>query len=341
MLLSTSAACLFAQSSLIATLSHDGEITAFYGADALKEAHESAVHGDAITLSSGSFNATDITKAITLRGAGMQMDPVYNVMPTTLLGNFNIQIADATTKKLTIEGIAHNLNIYIKGALDGARFIKSRFQTIYINDNVGFQNCSFLHCKIVESLDLNGNSSCSFISSYICKCCPNGAALQFVNSILKTYAITGNGDTGLSSFSSSSFYNCILVGSNTYAGVYGNNSYYDKLPSTSYAYSCVAMNIYENADCFVNISNKTNYNSNFKDVFADFTGTYNDDVTFELTDEAKNKFTGTDGTQIGLYGGSFPFDPTTSNPHITKCNVAAKSTADGKLSVDIEVAGVE
>ena len=94
MLLSLSAASVFAQSSLIATLSHEGEITAFYGADALKEAHEAAAHGDAITLSSGAFHATDITKAITLCGAGMQMDTVNNVLPTIISGGFTIQIAN-------------------------------------------------------------------------------------------------------------------------------------------------------------------------------------------------------------------------------------------------------
>ena len=66
-----------------------------------------------------------------------------------------------------------------------------------------------------------------------------------------------------------------------------------------------------------------------------------DSETFELTDEAKTKYLGTDGTEVGIYGGNLPFDPTPSNPQITKCNVASKSTADGKLSVDIEVRAAE
>lgn len=345
MLLSLSAASVFAQSSLIATLSHEGEITPFYGANALKEAHEAAVHGDAITLSSGTFIATDITKAITLRGAGMQLDTVNNVLPTILSGTFNVQIADATTEKLTIEGIAHNLKIYIKGALDGARFLKSRFQYIELSEGVSLLNCSFLHCKVVESLKLTNSSNCSFIGSYIYKCYPNGAALQFVNSILHAYGNYQQHGSDyaacLSAFSSSSFYNCVLIGVKIASSVYGRPAYLDQLPSSAYAYNCIAMNIYNNADCFEVISNKTNSNSTFTEVFADFTGTYNDGVTFELTDEAKTKFLGTDGTQVGIYGGNIPFDPTTTNPYITKCNVAAKSTADGKLSVDIEVAGVE
>lgn len=61
----------------------------------------------------------------------------------------------------------------------------------------------------------------------------------------------------------------------------------------------------------------------------------------ELTDEAKTKYLGTDGTEVGIYGGSLPFEARISNPQITKLNVASKSTADGKLSVDIEVKAAE
>ena len=66
-----------------------------------------------------------------------------------------------------------------------------------------------------------------------------------------------------------------------------------------------------------------------------------DNETYELTETAKATYLGTDGTQVGIYGGMLPFDTTPSNPRITKCNVAAKSTADCKLSVDIEVKAAE
>ena len=48
-----------------------------------------------------------------------------------------------------------------------------------------------------------------------------------------------------------------------------------------------------------------------------------------------------DGTEIGMHGGVLPYDTTPSYPQITRMNVANKKTADGKLSVDIEVAGAE
>ncbi len=68
------------------------------------------------------------------------------------------------------------------------------------------------------------------------------------------------------------------------------------------------------------------------------TGTqlFKEGTFYQLTDDAK-KYLGSDGTEVGIYGGSLPFDPTPTNPQIVKFNVAPKTTADGKLSIDIEV----
>jgi hypothetical protein len=58
---------------------------------------------------------------------------------------------------------------------------------------------------------------------------------------------------------------------------------------------------------------------------------------FELQDSAATTFLGTDGTQVGIYGGSMPFDPRVSNPMIRRISVATRSTSDGKLPIEIEV----
>ena len=92
------------------------------------------------------------------------------------------------------------------------------------------------------------------------------------------------------------------------------------------------------------MSNNTNWIKNIEwenQFFESGNCQYYDDEKYELSEEKQKSYTGTDGTQVGIYGGNMPFDPIPSNPQITKCNVAAKSTADGKLSVDIEVNGAE
>ena len=339
MLLSLSAASVFAQSSLIATLSHEGEITPFYGADALKEAHEAAVHGDAITLSSGTFIATDITKAITLRGAGMQLDTINQILPTEISGDFTINVADNVTDKLTIESIYHNHRITVKGTLKEARFIKNRLKELSCSSATdgALSNCNFIHCMIVGLFHVTGSGTdCIVSNSYIAQfgyLSNSTSAMSFSNSILNTDTKGYGGGIPLGDYYKCSFVNCVLIGN------YSTIGRDDRLPSNATAYNCVAVNCY--GTCFVNIPNTTNTSSTYAEVFKDFTGKYSDDITFELTDGAKTKFLGTDGTQIGIYGGNFPYTPISTNPRITKCNVAAKSTADGKLSVDIEVAGAE
>ena len=68
----------------VATLQHGEEISVFYGQNAFVEAHAAAETGDIITLSSGTFVKTPITKAITLRGAGCAIDTVANTNPTVI-----------------------------------------------------------------------------------------------------------------------------------------------------------------------------------------------------------------------------------------------------------------
>ena len=119
-----------------------------------------------------------------------------------------------------------------------------------------------------------------------------------------------------------------------------------EITSSCVAYNCIGLG---NSRIFANMlsKNSTNkYVSSLSDVFKTDRATNSDTYiidseTFELTDEAKTKYLGTDGTQVGLYGGNLVYDENPTTPQITKCNVASKSTADGKLSVDIEVKAAE
>ena len=114
----------FAQSSLLATLSHGDEITVFYGPNAFKDAHNAAEHGDAISLSSGTFKAVDVTKAITLRGAGWERDTIKNTIPTKIEGDYEINISDSVPQRLTIEGI------YYLGKSSVCKGLNNCFKTI-------------------------------------------------------------------------------------------------------------------------------------------------------------------------------------------------------------------
>lgn len=302
-----------AQSSLLATLNHEGTISTYYGASALQQAYNAATHGDVITLSSGSFLGTDIKKAITLRGAGMQVDTVSHTEPTVITNNFNIDISDTVSHRLTIEGVYSNQTIKV-GTLKNAMFLKCRFYDFgYSSSNSSkMVDLNFIHCRIAQEINII-NGSAAFTN-----CVVNNIKLYNGSPISLTNCYTKSGPTLLSS----EFKNCIIVGG--YSGS-SSSTYYNNLYIHTSNYS-------------LDSPNNTNIEIQNTDQRIQFlTGDYSDDKDYVLTDEIRALIKGTDGTEVGIYGGSLPYDPTPTNPQITKFNVAAKSTADGKLSVDIEV----
>lgn len=329
---------VFAQSSITATLIHDGNISTFYGEGALRNAHSAAKHGDVITLSSGRFTSTDITKAVTLRGAGMEYDSISVTEPTIIAGDFKINIANDSTLQnhiFSMEGIYHHSEITIAGRLNNPQFVKCKLHQIsngktggYYDD--GLSNAQFIHCIISGTLEV----------------CDGSAALYncYVQSP-NNYLDSGN----INAIGTFEFQNCVIRSThmdyirrsiirNSY--INATNLNYATLQGSTYAYNCVG----NTSTIFKNQITETNTVAGIPSVFKTWNGdginTFKTE-RLELTDEAKTKYLGGDGTQIGIYGGNIPFVAHTSNPKITKLNVASKSTADGKLSVDIEVKAAE
>ncbi len=58
--------------------------------------------------------------------------------------------------------------------------------------------------------------------------------------------------------------------------------------------------------------------------------------TFELTETAVATYLGDDGTQVGIYGGTNPFNPTPTNPQVKKFTVSSTTEGD-QLKVKINV----
>lgn len=332
---------VFAQGSLLATLSHDGNISAFYGASALKSAVAAAESGDVITLSSGQFSATNITKPITLRGAGMSIstDSLNAHEATIIQGSFSINIADSLEGRLAMEGLYFNNGITYSGVLNNAQFLKCRFLNFIAGTNALSRNTSFIHCRIYDGYTQVGASNAFFINCAVG--CPKSAStsssIEFSNCFIK-FDISSSFGFYAANVINAYYKNCIIQGASSDPN--------HKIPSSCTAYYCVGLG-YNNMFSTMAEKNSTNkYVSDIKSVFKNYTTTSSntyiqDRYNFKLTDEAAAKYLGTDGTQVGMYGGNLTYDENPTIPQITKCNVAAKSTADGKLSVDIEVKAAE
>lgn len=307
----------FAQTSLMATLNHEGTISTFYGAVALRQAHAAAVSGDVITLSSGTFLSTDITKAVTIRGAGMDVSKAYDIVnePTVLGGDFRIKIPAEDTGRLTLEGIFHNENIYFsEGQVKNALFLKSRFKNISKSGSCKVQDLTVLNCRISESINVDDGNSAQFLNSVVNSF--NSGYMSFSHCvILDGFRLGNNGNE---------YKNCII----TYeSGVF--------FSSSSSAYNNLFIS--NETSLLQNVPNNTNLRVPTSDERFAYLRGYNDSKDYKLTDQNRDVLKATDGGEIGIYGGSLPYSAIPTNPQITKFNVASRTTADGKLSVDIEV----
>lgn len=306
-----------AQSSLLATLNHEGTISTFYGTNALQQAHAAAADGDVITLSSGTFQSVNITKAVTLRGAGMVLDAATQIEPTVLANDFTIDISDETTQRLTIEGIYTNQMVRIN-KLKNAMFLKDRFRYFAFPGCAYGKDLTFIHCRITERYNGTDYSNNSAVFQNCIVRDMHGNNYIFNNCL---FLEANNLHCG-----NSEYRNCIILGSNN---ANSSSTYYNNL-YCKYS-SAVKFNVTNNTNVEVAEDNEA-----IKNLFGN-----SDDNEYKLTEAAKALIKGTDGTEVGIYGGSLPYDPTPTNPQISKFNVAAKTTADGKLSVDIEVKSAE
>ena len=146
------AALGFAQQQL-ATLNHNDSITVYYGASALQQAHAAAVNGDIITLSPGAFSAVNITKAVTIRGAGMFPDTASGIGNTVLLNNFTITINNDSLHHLIMEGIYCSGAYMYYSTVYNPQFIKCYFRTISDRNNSTMVDATFINCIIENFLN--------------------------------------------------------------------------------------------------------------------------------------------------------------------------------------------
>lgn len=341
----------YAQSSLLATLSHDGTISTYYGANAFRDAMAAATDGDAITLSSGRFQAANITKAITLRGAGIRFsnDSIHSQEQTIIGGSFELNLTDSISHRLVVEGIYFNGTITYKGNIKNALFMKNCFYGFSKAGGGTITNGTFIHCRIAKCFYLSDLSYVTFVNSIVTNPLNDVSSsnFQFDNCVIHfaTEQISGFGQTGSEyiypySVKNSMFENCVIT-AKSHDGNFGNG-YHNEISSTCNAINCLGSTPYHKGLFNAVIPNTTNHDiTNISDIFANGSNTYSDNAKYILTDDAKTKYPGTDGKEVGIYGGNLPYEEIVTSPRITKCNVAAKSTADGKLSVDIEVKAAE
>lgn len=319
----------YAQTQLVATLKHGDKTTLFYGANACQEAHDAAEDGDVITLSEGVFGATTLSKSVTVRGAGVNMNGENRVWNTKIT-SFNV---GNNAKGIIVEGVYFykfdqwHGNLTEISDVSDVQIIRCQLPDVWIwsTSSFTFVNCigSAIYIAGADSQVTALNCALHLVETET-----ESSTLHCENCVLGFYW-----DRTMYS----TFTNCIMFGRNNDV----------QPPAYTTCNNCVGINVYNEREIFAIVTGSSNQQvSSYTDLFKTLVGTsaslpvFSDSETFELTDEAAATYLGDDGKQVGIYGGDHPFTTTLSYPQATSVNVAKKAV-DGKLAVDIKFNGAE
>lgn len=194
---------VFAQNTLVATLTHGNEISMYYGTYALQDANRAAQSGDVINLSGGAFQSSNIRKGISLRGTGID-----DVNPTYIINDFEIDIPSSDTCRLSMEGIHCYDRVIMKGTFNSPYFYKITISEILFSSTSAIKNALFANCKIFKGDMYGGVSTIQIINSYVSGFSnTESCATTFVNCVIEL-------DSEPRYFMNSNFRSCIFYKKN-------------------------------------------------------------------------------------------------------------------------------
>lgn len=311
----------FAQNQ-VATLQHEGNISMFFGQDALSAAHGAAEDGDTITLSSGNFNGCTISKSITIHGAGCDEDTIAGLVPTTITSEIALYNIINTAVPLTFEGLlCGNIRYGVSGSVcNNVIFKKCKvLKLCYDYHSYSVNNLQLIRC-IIKDFYFTGQSA-TIVNSVVKITAYNQNAVNNINSIYNSILVC-NDNIHLNN---SEFYNSIIATGS------GNN-----VTNTTF-FNCINIQTGD-TQLFEGQVNNTNMTvENYNNVFATFAGDVTFDNIYQLNSNIVNTFLGNDGTQVGIYGGMMPYNTRPTYMIIKTINVAGRTTGDDKLGVQIEL----
>ena len=305
-----------------AILQHGDTETIFIGNTGLAQAYSAAVDGDVIILSQGIFNTiNNMSKALTIYGAGFEDNAETNTATTTINGTFKLgDGSDTEFDGIHIEGVKINgylgLNSQLKNVTIQRCCITNNVELNHNTENVTFRQCYMLGDILGQYKHANG---LLIFNCFVRKNINNFSVYSFVHI---DHSYMGN------------MYSRVY---REYAQFLWTNSIINKLENDlPLGYAAIVKNCIFFVDNYYNdvdLENCYRLNS-VADIFADGENAdYTPTRTFELKDP--ETYVGTDGTPIGPSGGA-GWNKVPSNPYVSKVNATLSGT---QLNVTYE-AGV-
>ena len=298
------------------------------------DALTNALDGDTIYIPGGIWPITKtIAKRLHLVGVGHHPDSTKVTFPTTLNGNITLGTG-ASNGSLTGLYLSGNITCTpISAVLNYYLVSRCRFVNIILGP--ACINFNFME-NIFFSISCSSATYCSFFNNVISGTVNVGDANGLVlknNIFLYNY------------YSSSGSYNL-----NGKYLIFENNIILDT--STDHMFTVLSNSIFKN-NLFVSsptFPRSTNNGSNNivnqaqSSIFVNQTGnSFNYAHDYHLKAGSPGKNAGTDGTDIGIYGGFYPWKEGSlpAFPHYQMIEVAPKTDASGNLNVKIKVAAQE
>lgn len=291
-----------------AMLVHNDQVTLFDG-DKIQDAVNAAVDGDAIYLTLGTFQPFNVTKRITIRGAGETSiidgnvtisipgsptltNPVLEALAVTGTVNVGSQVNDLSLRKCKIG------NMTISATVDGA-VLDRCYITNTLTLSSYIQGMTVVNTKLFHVKALTGASqNTTFVNCNFYQLHTSNFSGTIINSIIQGRLFDYDGGSGYT-LNSTVIINSVI---NSYTSDGYNNF---SIGASSVAQGCY----YVTTPGYVNSSCESNPSSSY---------------------------TGTDGTVVGIYGGDTPYTLVPSVPTVTNSNLNL-DMVNKKLNVNLTV----
>ncbi|MCX7743925.1 MAG: hypothetical protein N2167_05095 [Flavobacteriales bacterium] len=309
-------------------LHHQGTVQIFSSPNAFQEAYNAASNGDTIYLPGGQYNSLSISKKLYIYGAGYHIDSTSATNYTILTNDFYFYDgADGTV----IEGVYLNgsFRVYYNNKVDSLRIRRN-----YISGVIHFDG----DFNALETLKSTGAEISENIVHTISANYATNIHIHH-NIFRRLVYIKENGWIHHNIWIESIYHSTADV----FNSLFENNYIAHGWWGLSVANNTFIKNAFE-LDPTSDLNNIWigNYlNVSATSLFVNPSTPYNFSqfplANFHLNNPAS--YLGTDGTEIGLFGGNKPFKQggLPNNPHIRYKNIAPQTDSNGNLSIDIKV----
>jgi hypothetical protein len=299
-----------------------------------------ASNGDTIFIPGGSFNvAENISKCIHFIGVGHNQDSCVATNKTFISGNINL-IAGADGGSMTglyILGEVNFGNTPSSGCANNYSIMRCRISNIS-SQGIGYSyspvNNIFNENIIITSVDFRGGQYNFLFNNILSYLNQVGSYCTIKNNIFLGWPYNLYAGGSYSNFNTCLFENNIFLGGNVFYNIqlFSNNVFNNNIFQS---YCDFPFN-------YSNIGSNNIFNQNVVNIFVNINGPFtnfeyiND---YHLQSNSPGKNAGTDGTDIGIYGGLYPWKDGSIpfNPHIQQKTVSGTTDQNGNLNVNIKV----